>query len=815
MQYTFKVKELKCPDCASLLAKNLQKIDYIKEVNINYDRKKISIEGRRNLTEEEVKVILSTVIKLSMCPFHQNGKVKRTNKHTCASNEHHHEHSHCECCDHDHHEHEEHEEHEHETSHIVDANTKVDEYMFENIDCPNCALKVERALNKCNDIIDAKVNFVNKKIIITHRNNIEVYETVCKEVKKIESEAVVLKNKTEKTKKSKVGLIIFIVSVCLFLLTSLYWIIGNDHKLYMYIAFVIIYFLIGYKVLYESFKNIIHGQIFDENFLMLIASVGAFCNGEPIEAIMVILLYRIGEKIQSRAIDKSTKSIQGLMELKVDKATLEDGRVVDLKDVNVGDIIIVKVGEKIPLDGTIIDGATTLDTKCLTGESLPSEVNEGDEVLSGCINLTKVIKIKVTTVEADSTISKVVKLIDEASNKKSKTEKFITKFARVYTPIVIVAAIVTGLVMKFGFNIPNDDVINTVLVFLTVSCPCALVISVPLGFFSGIGRASSEGILVKGGNYLEYLSKTKSFVFDKTGTLSEGNFVVDEINVFGEYTYDTLLELTATVESFSNHPIAKSIVDAYHGTIDQSKVSNLQELAGFGLSAYVDGKKVLIGNERLMKENNITYVVETCPGSVVYIAVDGTFVGSIVVVDELKPRAKETIEYLRSQDISTTILSGDSETIVNSVKKKLGVDEAYAKLLPNEKLDVLSKKLEDNKSIVYVGDGINDTPSLKMATVGIAMGTSGSDIAKTAADVVIMNDDIGKVIDAIAISKKTMKIIYENIIVAILIKVGVLVLSTLQLLGSYGMLIGVLSDVGLCLLAIINTLRIIRKTKKY
>lgn len=820
MQYTFKVKELKCPDCASLLATNLQKIEYIKEVNINYDRKKISIEGRRNLTEDEVKMILSTVVNLSKCPFHQNGKVVASKKQ--KHHEHKHEHAHCDCCEHEHnHEHDEKcnnctkYENANSENKELGPNMAIDEYMFENIDCPNCALKVERALNKCNDIIDAKVNFVNKKIIITHRNNVEVYETVCKEVKKIESEAVVLKNKTEKTKKSKVSLILFIVSVALFIAASLYWIIGKDENFYMYIIFGVIYFLIGYKVLYESFKNIIHGQIFDENFLMLIASVGAFINREPIEAIMVILLYRIGEKIQSRAIDKSTKSIQGLMELKVDKATLESGEVVELKDVHVGDIIVVKVGEKVPLDGVVIDGNTTLDTKCLTGESLPSEINIGDEVLSGCINLTKVIKVRVTAVESDSTISKVVKLIDEASNKKSKTEKFITKFARIYTPIVLVAAVVTGLVMKFALNISNDETINTVLVFLTVSCPCALVISVPLGFFSGIGRASSEGILVKGGNYLEYLSKTKSFVFDKTGTLSEGNFVVDEINVFGGYTYDKLLEITATIESFSNHPIAKSVVTAYHGDINQDRVTDLQELAGFGLAANFEGKKVLIGNERLMKENKIDYVLETCPGSVVYIAIDGEFVGSIVVIDELKPRAKETIEYLRSQSINTTILSGDSETIVNSVKKKLGVDEAYAKLLPNEKLDILSDKLKQNKSIVYVGDGINDTPSLKMATVGIAMGAKGSDIAKTAADVVIMNDDIGKVIDAIAISKKTMRIIYENIIIAILIKVGVLVLSTLQLLGSYGMLIGVLSDVGLCLLAILNTLRIIKKTKKY
>lgn len=807
MQYTYKIKELKCPECASLLAINLQKIEYIKEININYDRKKISIEARRNLSEEELKIILDTVVKLSKCPNHEKNKIsKKNDKH-----KHEHEHHDChDCCDS--HECNHCDEHHQEIKSIDNnINTTTDEYGFENIDCPNCALKVERALNKCDNIIDAKVNFINKKIIITHMNNVEVYETVCKETKKIESEAIILRNKKEDVKKTNIDLFIFIFSTICFIIASIYWIISKDHSFYMFIIFGLIYFLIGHKVLKNSFINIIHGQIFDENFLMLIASIGAFIISEPIEAIMVILLYQIGEKIQSAAIDKSTKSIQGLMELKVDKALLESGEIVDIKDVHINDIVVVKVGEKIPLDGIVVDGNSSLDTKCLTGESLPTDVWVGSEVLSGCINLTKVIKIKVTTEEHDSTISKVVKLIDEASNKKSKTEKFITKFAKIYTPIVIVLAIIIGFLLRYAFHKELYDTINTVLVFLTVSCPCALVISVPLGFFSGIGKASSEGILVKGGNYLEILSKSKEFVFDKTGTLSEGNFVVDEINVFNDYTCDELLKIVSTVESFSNHPIALSIVKAYHFDIDKSMVTDLEELAGFGIKAKYEDKFVLVGNEKLMKDHNINYVIETCPGSVIYVAINNLFVGSIVVIDELKPRSKETIEYLHQKQIKTVILSGDSEKIVNSVKKKLNIDEAYAKLLPNQKLDVLEQKLIENKAVAYVGDGINDTPSLKIASVGIAMGTKGSDIAKSAADIVIMNDDIGKIIDAIAISKKTMKIIYENIIFALTIKLVVLVLSTIGLFGSYGMLIGVLSDVGLCLLAILNTLRIIKR----
>lgn len=814
MQYTYKIKELKCPECANLLATNLQKIEYIKEININYDRKKISIEGRRNLSEEELKIILDTVVKLSKCPYHEHNNKKVKNQ---KGDHHHNSCGHCEA-NHHHDSCGHHKENEIEEPHLnitVNGNTTTEEYAFQNIDCPNCALKVERALNKCDNIIDAKVNFINKKIIITHQNNVEVFETVCKETKKIESEAIIIRNSDESVKKAKVDLIAFIFGTIAYIIASLYWFIYKDHNYYMFIIYGLIYVLIGYKVLLNSFKNIIHGQIFDENFLMLIASIGAFIIQEPIEAIMVILLYQIGEKIQSKAIDKSTKSIQGLMELKVDKATLENGEIVDVKDVHIDDILIIKVGEKIPLDGVVVEGASTIDTKCLTGESLPTEVETGSEVLSGCINLTKVIKIKVTTEEQDSTISKVVKLIDEASSKKSKTEKFITKFARIYSPIVLGLAIIIGFILRYGFNKEVYDTINTVLVFLTVSCPCALVISVPLGFFSGIGKASSEGVLVKGGNYLEYLSKTKAFVFDKTGTLSEGNFVVDEINVFNGYTYDKLLEIVSSIEAFSNHPIAESIVRAYHGLIDKSKVSSLEERIGYGMIAMYDNQKVIAGNEKLMKDNNIDYILETCPGSIVYVAIDGKFVGSIVVIDELKPRSKETVEYLHSQQIKTVILSGDSEAIVNSVKNKLGVDEAHAKLLPNQKLEILEGEIVNSKVVTYVGDGINDTPSLKMASVGIAMGTKGSDIAKTAADIVIMNDDIGKVIDAIAISKKTMRIIYENICFVLLIKVGVLVISTIGLLGTYGMLIGVLSDVGLCLLAILNTLRIIKKKKKY
>lgn len=786
MQKTIKLKELKCPACTKSLAKNLQRINYIKEVNINYDRKEITIEGCRDLTEEEINLILNIVIKISHCPYH--GKIKKLTrkKFEVVKNK---------------------------NGQIISypevVDSIIDEYRFENIDCPNCALKVERALNKIEGVIDAKVNFINKKIIITHHSNVAVYELVCKETKRIESEAVVYKDHPS-TKKGNIGsLVLFLIGIAIFVSTVLYSLISHNEEWYMYIIWGCAYLLIGYKIIFNSLKNITHGEIFDENFLMLIASIGAFCIGEPTEAIIVVTLFRIGEKLQNIAIDKSTKSIENLINLKVDKVILDNGKIVSTKDVKINDIIVIKVGEMIPLDGIIIEGNTSFDTKSLTGESLPLEAKVDDEVLSGYVNLTKVIKIRVTKEDSESTISKVVKLIDDASNKKSKTEKFITKFARVYTPIVLVLAIVTGIILYTIFNLSIIESVRRVLVFLVVSCPCALVISVPLGFFGGIGKASSKGILVKGGNYLEALSKSNVFVFDKTGTLSEGNFIVDEITPLNNYSYHELLKIIAHVESFSNHPIAKSICNAYHDKIDQNKVSDIEELSGYGIKAIYDHHHVLVGNQLLLEKEKIDFISVEKPGSVVYCVLDNIHIGYIVIVDELKPRASETINYLKNKKIRTIMLSGDNFQVVENVKRKLRIDEAYGKLLPADKIAKIEDELQSSKYVTYVGDGINDTPSLKMATIGIAMGAKGSDIAKNAADIVIMNDDIGKLIDAISISVKTMRIIYENIILALTVKVLILILSTFNLFGSFGMLIGVLSDVGLCLIAILNTLRII------
>lgn len=778
---TYTLKELKCPECSKILALNLEKIDYIKEVNINYDRKELTIEARRDLTENEIKLILDTIINLSHCAKHNH--LKLTRKFNYA----------------------------HVKYKFVEQLKITDEYTFENIDCPNCALKVERALNKLKGVINAKVNFVNKKIIITHEANVSVYESVCTEVKRIESGASVYKEKPLKKSKKIYDYVFFILGVAIFIPTTILWHL-QDNMLY-YILFIISYLLIGYKVLINSFKNFIHGEIFDENLLMLLASIGSFGIKEPSEAILVVLLYRIGEKFQAMAIEKSTKEIEGLMNLKVESATLTSGEEKPLKEIHVNDEILIKVGQMIPLDGIVINGNTLLDTKSLTGESMPQEVNEGMEVLSGCINLHNVITVKVTKAYEDSTISQVVKLIDEANNKKSKTEEFITKFARIYTPVVLLLALVIGGVLWFGFDLGFVASLKRVLVFLVVSCPCALVISVPLGFFGGIGKASSKGILIKGGTYLEKISKTKTIVFDKTGTLTEGNFEVDEVNCVKGLTAKRLLQVVASIEANSHHPIALSIIKANHKKLLLDQVEEVEELSGFGLKAKFMGHIYLIGNEKLMKENQILYLKKESLGTIVYVSMDEKFIGSITIIDELKPRAKETIRYLKNNHYKSIMLSGDNQKVVNDVMIKLEIDEGYSELLPLAKYEKLAEIMENKKNVVYVGDGINDTPSIVLASVGIAMGKKGSDIAKSAADVIIINDDIGKIIDLVHISQKTMHIIYQNIILSLSIKIIILVLSTFNLLGQYAMLFGVLSDVGLCMLAILNSLRIIYDRK--
>ena len=577
--------------------------------------------------------------------------------------------------------------------------------------------------------------------------------------------------------------------------------------------YIISYLIVGLDVLIEAIKNIFKGEVFDENFLMTIATIGAFAIGEYPEAVAVMLFYQVGEMFQSYAVDKSRKSIASLMDIRPDFANIKkNGSIekVSPDKINIGDIIIVKPGEKVPLDGTIVDGNSMLDTSALTGESVPREVNIGDEVLSGSINQNGLIEIKVTKSFGESTVSKILDLVENASSKKSKSENFISKFAKYYTPIVVVIAVLLAIIPPIIFK--ETEFIQWLyraLTFLVVSCPCALVISIPLGFFGGIGGASKLGVLVKGSNYLEALSKTEVVVFDKTGTLTEGVFEVQKVNSI-DITKEDLIRYAAYAESFSNHPIANSLKKAYGKDIDNKKISETHELSGLGVNAVVDGKEIFVGNEKLMQEENIEYIKCNEIGTILYVAINNQFKGTIIISDKIKADAKKAIEKLKKNNVKKIVmLTGDKKAVGESVAKELGLDEVYTELLPNdkvEKVEELMKSKSEKGKLAFVGDGINDAPVLAISDIGIAMGGLGSDAAIEAADVVLMTDEPSKVVDAIKISKKTLKIVKQNIIFAIVVKILVLILSAI---GLSNMWQAVFADVGVSVLAILNALRVL------
>ena len=578
--------------------------------------------------------------------------------------------------------------------------------------------------------------------------------------------------------------------------------------------FIISYIIVGFEIIRKAVRNIFRGKVFDENFLMTVATIGAFGIGEFPEAVAVMLFYQIGELFQSYAVDKSRKSIANLMDIRPDYANIyRDGKVekVNPNKVRIGETIVVKPGEKIPLDGKIIEGKTSLDTKALTGESMPREVSEGDEILSGCINLDGVIKIKVTKEFGESTVSKILDLVENASSKKSKSENFITKFAKYYTPIVVIIAAILAILPPLLISGQNfSDWIYRALSFLVVSCPCALVISIPLSFFSGIGGASKIGILIKGSNYLEALSNVEKVIFDKTGTLTKGVFEVQKVNAV-EITKDELLKMAAYSEYYSNHPISKSIKNAYGKEIDEKKIIKAQELSGLGISARIEEQDILIGNEKLMNENQIAFTKCNEVGTTLYVAIERKYVGYILIADTIKEDSKKAIEDLKKNNIKQTVmLTGDRKQVGEAVSKELGLDKVYTELLPNgkvEKVEELLKEKSEKGKLAFVGDGINDAPVLALADIGIAMGGLGADSAIEAADIVIMTDEPSKIVKAIKLSKKTMRIVKENIIFAIFIKIAVLILAAL---GISTMWEAVFADVGVSVIAILNALRVLR-----
>ena len=619
------------------------------------------------------------------------------------------------------------------------------------------------------------------------------------------------------TKKMKKKLIFILVALVLFVGALLCpAVLQEELPILQMILFVLAYLLVGFEVLKKAFRNLLKGHVFDENFLMSVATLGAFGIGELEEAVAVMLFYQVGEFFQSYAVDKSRKSVAALMDIRPDYANVyRNGEIVKVNpdDVNIGEMILVKPGEKVPLDCTVVAGDGMLNTLALTGEATPRHVGENDSVLSGSISIDGTLKLKVDKEFGESTVSKILELVENASSRKSKSENFISKFARYYTPIVVGIAVLLAFVppLFLGWNTFSTWIYRA-LSFLVVSCPCALVISIPLSFFAGIGASAKCGILIKGSNYLEALSKTKMIVCDKTGTLTEGVFQVQEVDAIG-YSDAELLKFAAYAEYYSNHPISLSLRNAYGKDIDEALITKNKEFSGKGVESIVDGKKVLVGNEKLMTEKKISITKNEKMGTIVYVAIDGKFAGSIVIADKIKEDAYVAMKRFRDYSIDVVMLTGDRENISQSVANELGITRYHSELLPQQKVELTQKYMnekEEDEKLVFIGDGINDAPVLAYADIGCSMGGLGSDAAIEAADVVIMTDQPSLVADAISISRKTMRIVKENIVFAIAVKVLVLLLSAI---GVASMWAAVFADVGVSVIAILNALRILRIKK--
>ena len=683
---------------------------------------------------------------------------------------------------------------------------------LEGLNCANCARKIEEKVGKMEGVKESNLNFttttlnvkLERKVKEEHAINeikkiVEALEPHVKVEKKVSGKTNVQRAKFEVKPTLIIGTILYLIAV-----------IGDFKGALALILFVASYLLIGGKVVLTAIKNIARGQLFDENFLMTVATIGAFSISEYPEAVAVMLFYEIGETIQGYAVNKSRSSISSLMDIRADYANIIiDGKEkkVSPETVKVEDIILVKPGEKIPLDGIVVEGESFVDTSALTGESVPRKIAVNDEILSGGINTNGVLKVKVTKKFGESTVSRILEMVENAANKKANTEKFITKFAKVYTPIVVALAILIAVVPSIFIK---DALFSTwlyrALVFLVVSCPCALVVSVPLGFFAGIGGASKKGVLVKGSNYLELLKDLETVVFDKTGTLTEGVFTVTEINT-NNIQKEKLIEVAAMAESFSNHPIAISIIKEYGKEIDKEVIEEYEEIAGHGIKAVINNEEILIGNAKLMNQFNISYNEVDSIGTVVYCAINGEFKGSIVISDKIKENAAEALINLKAAGVKKTVmLTGDNK----KTAEKVNIDEVHSELLPLGKVKEVEKLLKasnKNGRLAFVGDGVNDAPVLARADIGIAMGGIGSDAAIEAADVVLMKDDINALVDAINVSKKTNKILWQNIIFALGVKVIVMVLGTF---GIANMWTAVFADVGVTIIAIINSTRCFR-----
>ena len=777
---------LNCAHCAEIINDKVSKLEEIESCNLNFLNKKLTIEINKNVNEN---LTIEKVIQIvnDTEPGLDIKVLKNENK-----------------------------------------NNKKVEITLGGLNCAHCSEEIGNKVSKLDNVLQSNLNFISKKLTFEVAKNVDekvVTEEIIKIINatepgldiKVNFSDINKENKKEAVEEvetsNKGDLIKLIIGSIMYIFGIFQTATGFESK-FVNILFLIVYLIVGYDVLLKALKNASKGRIFDENFLMSIATVGAVIIGEVPEAVGVMLFYKIGEYLQGIAVGKSRKSITSLMQIRSDSANLKVGseiKVVSPEDVSIGDIIVIKPGEKIPLDGVVVDGFSMVDTSALTGESVLRELGVGEAALSGFINKNALLTIEVTKEFGESTVSKILDLVENASSKKSKTENFISKFAKYYTPFVLFSAMVIAFIPPL--LVPNAEFLDWFyrgLVFLVVSCPCALVLSIPLSFFSGIGNSSKQGILIKGSNYLEALKNIDTVVFDKTGTLTKGVFKVTNISPVG-ISEKELIEYAAYAEANSNHPIAKSILSYYKEKIDLEKINDFEEIAAHGIKIKYKGLNILAGNDKLMKKENIFYLPTEDVGTIVYIAVNGIYKGYIVISDEVKEDSKEAIKNLKINGVKEVVmLTGDNEKVANKIASELGIDKVYSNLLPNEKVDRLEeifKNKSEKEKVAFVGDGINDAPVLARADVGIAMGALGSDAAIEAADVVLMTDEPSKIAKSIEIARKTNKIVWQNIVFALSVKLVVLLLSAG---GVATMWEAIFADVGVALIAVLNAMRVMK-----
>ena len=842
MKYKIKLAGLDCANCANKIETKVLKLKEVDDASLNFNTSTLYMETKADFDDvfEKVKKIVND-LEPDVVVSVLNGNEKmhyHEHDHKCScGHEHHHEHDHeCSCghehhhehdhkcsCGHEHHHEHDHEcscghEHHHEHGKSCDINIESQPYVelanavkfnILNLDCANCAMKVESHINQLDYIAHASINFGAGKLQVQLEKKMGVDELLTKLQKVIDNvePGVVIELINHEKNEEKPKLFEFkkniplVVGTILCIIAALNFIPAITPFLFM-----IAYILIGGKVVLKAIRNISHGEIFDENFLMVVATIGAFIIGEYFEAVAVMLFYNIGELFQSYAVNRSRKSISSLMNIRADYANIiKNGKELKMnpEEVEIGDIMVVRPGERVALDGIIVEGQTSLDTSALTGESVPRKAKEEDEILSGVINMSGVIKVKITTNSSESTVSRILELVENATNKKAPIERFITKFSKVYTPIVCLLALVVAIIPPFVFNQSFNVWAYRALTFLVVSCPCALVISVPLALFAGIGGASKYGALIKGGSDLERLKDLDVVVLDKTGTLTKGEFNV--VKVEGIHR-DEILRLAAFGEVYSSHPIAKSIVKKYNQEIDKNVIENYQEIAGQGIKVTIENKEVLLGNTKLMTEHQIQYQEVDEIGTIVHVASNQQYLGYIVIADEIKETSFKGLQELKSLGVKRIVmLTGDDLKVAKNVASQLGINEFYTNLLPQDKVTKVEELLKENhKQLAFVGDGINDAPVLARSDIGVAMGGIGSDVAIEAADIVLMNDDLNTLATALKVSRKTGRVLNQNISFSLFIKIGVLILTTF---GLSNMWMGVFADVGVTFIAILNSMR--------